>query len=105
MSRHMDKTVNDKFLKWLHKKYGKCSKVTATRWNGMMFEFGIRETRLNMIDYIDGMLSEFPIEFHKNEKAVNSTVADMFGKDNSKKLKKEKRGIFHKMVAKAMYAC
>ena len=62
------------------------------------------ELRINMIEYIKEMLSEFPIKFKKGEKTANPAVADLFKEDLSKKLNEQEKEIFHRTVAKALFS-
>ena len=68
MSSHMDPQVNTNFEKWLNQKYGEFGKVKSIRGDvhdclGMTFEFDkeLGEVKVSMIDYIKGMLKEFPL--------------------------------------------
>jgi len=71
MSSHINKHVNDKFLKWLYTMYSKYREVKGTRGNkhdylGMEFEFKDKKVVIDMIEYMEEMLDEFPVKFHKN---------------------------------------
>jgi len=110
MSSHKDKKVNDEFLQWLNTKYGDLGKVTATRANihdylGMKFEYGNKEVKINMIEYVTNMLKEFPLKFKKDDKAPNLATTDMFKEDNSKKLNTHEKELFHRFTAKALFLC
>ena len=79
MSSHVNPRVNDEFLEWLNKTYGALGEVTATRgkvhdYLGMIFEFGNGEVKVNMIDYVKGMLKEFPIKMKREDKAVKKAI-------------------------------
>ena len=69
----------------------------------MTFEFGNGEVQVNMINYVKGMLEEFPIKFKKGDTAVSPASIDMFKQDNSKKLNEQERELFHRMVAKSLF--
>ena len=106
----MDKKVNDEFLLWLNKKYGEHGEVTTTRGDthdylGMIFKFNNWEVKISMIDYIKDMLKEFPLKFKNGDKVASPAGLDMFKQDSSKKLNKEQAEIFHRTVAKTLYAC
>ena len=71
MSSHIDPTVNDEFEIWLNKMYGEHGEVKTTRGDeheylGMTFKFDFKkgEVKVDMIDYVKGMLEEFPIKFN-----------------------------------------
>ena len=72
---------------------------------GMIFEFGNSKIKLNKVDYVKGMLKDFPLKFKKDDRAVNPAAMDMFKQDSSKKLSKEQAEHFHCTVAKALYTC
>ena len=109
MSSHMDPQVNDDFEKWLNQKYGEFGEVKTTRGNehdylGMTFEYGNGEVKVHMIDYIESMLKEFPVKFKKKDKALSLVTTEMFNEDKSKKLNEQEREVFHKFVAKGLFA-
>ena len=67
MSSHVNRKVNDIFLKWLNKKYGKYGAVKATRgkvhnYLGMTFDYSEKgKVKIDMVDYmasIDDVSSE-----------------------------------------------
>ena len=65
-SSHVDKKVNNKFAKWLEKKYGEhgkvkvhCSKVHD--YLGMVFDYHKKgKVKIDMTSYVQDMLEEFP---------------------------------------------
>jgi len=110
MSSHVDPKVNDEFLDWLNRKYGKYGAVKATRgkvhdYLGMTFEFEGTKVKVNMIDYVKEMLREFPVKFNKNSIVTSPAGVDLFSPDNSKKLDEKERETFHRMTAKALFLC
>ena len=68
MSSHMDPKVNDKFLVWLNKMYGKHGEVKATRgkihdYLGMTFDFSKKgKVIVSMKDYMCKLVDEFPFD-------------------------------------------
>ena len=62
-----------------------------------------------MIDYVKGMLEEFPIKFNNDKKKGSKTITlattEMFNEDLSKKLNESERETFHKFTAKGLFAC
>ena len=66
MGSHVDPKVNDEFLKWLNEMYGHFGEVKATRgpihdYLGMTFDFSEKGiVKIDMIDYVEGMLEDFP---------------------------------------------
>ena len=93
----------------MNKKYGKHDKVSITRskiheYIGMKFEFGKGEVKVDIIKYMKEMLKEFSIKFKKGEKVISPVTANMFNKDNSKRLNQKEKEIFHRTTTKVLYA-
>ena len=112
MSSHMDKKVNDQFLKWLNDKYGKHGEVKATRgpiheYLGMRFDFSEKgKVKVDLIDYINSMLDEFSVKFGPNDTAPTPAAENLFAAgDEDKPLDKERADEFHRFVAKGLFAC
>lgn len=110
MLSHVDKKVNDKFLKWLNCKYGTHAEVTSTRgeehkYSGMKFIFRDNEFTINITGKVKEILEEFPIEFKDNEsqKVTSPASPDMFEVVNSEYLDTEKRELFHCVVAQNLF--
>ena len=96
MSSHEDPKVNDKFLEWLNEKYGEHMEVKATCGNkheylGMTFIFEKRKVKINIVDYIEKMLEEFPVKFKPETTGITPAGVDMFEVDNNKKLDNKER--------------
>lgn len=70
----------------------------------MTFEYTNGEVKVDMIDYIEGMLKEFLLKLRNNDNTLNPARMDMFNEDNSKKLNEAQRETFHTMTAKALFA-
>jgi len=75
MSSHKDPKVNDKFEKWLQIKYGQHAEVKAHRgkvhdYLGMVFEYVDGKVRIDMSDYVENMIEEFPEKLKKMDKAA-----------------------------------
>ena len=110
MSSHKEKSVNDKFLLWLNKKYGDLGEVTCTRGPvhnclGMMFWFGNQEVQVDMREYVSEMLAEFPVKFNNNGRVMTPEGDDLFKANSSKLLPEKERELFHRTVAKALFLC
>ena len=72
----------------------------------MTFRFGNGEVKIDMVDYIEEMLKDFPVKFSKNvEKTPAAAGIDLFKEDTSKKLDMKQREQFHRTVAKALFLC
>ena len=108
-SSHVDKKVNDEFLKWLNKKYGKFGEVTSTRgkshdYLGMMFDYSQKgKVIIDMTSYMKEMVKEFP------EPLIGTVSSpapdDLFAEGKGALLDKKRAEIFHTFVAKALFAC
>eukprot|EP00980_Cylindrotheca_fusiformis_P012383 scaffold3040_cov72-Cylindrotheca_fusiformis.AAC.1 len=105
MSSHKSSKVNDKFLKWMNKSYGKHGKVKATRgkthdYLGMTYDFTEPgKVKIRMDDYIEKMLKEFPVQLKSTD--IHSTPAgnNLFEKGSGKLLEKQRQEAFHKSTA------
>jgi hypothetical protein len=110
-SSHIEKQVNDDFLKWLNETYGDLKAVTATR--GKVHEYlGMRldydecgKIKIDMRDYVQDMINEFPNDLSKNQPAPTPAGPDLFGQatDNTELLEKADRETFHTIVAKGLF--
>ena len=111
MCSHVDKKVNDKFEKWLNKKYGGYGEVQCTRgkvhdYLGMKFDFSVDGyVSLDMCDYISAMVDDFPAEFKIKGTAPTPAASDLLQKGDSEPIDKFRKETFHTFVAKGLYAC
>ena len=97
------KTVNDDFAKWLEKTCGQhgklkvhCGKVHE--YLGMKLDYSEkRKLKIDMRDYVKGMLDTFSIKCTKGETAATPAGEDLFGQksSNDKRLKKDMAEAFH----------
>jgi hypothetical protein len=109
-SSHISSRVNDLFLVWLNKMYGKHGAVTSTRgksheYLGMRFDYSVPgQVTVDMVDYMTKITEEFPFDVSK---PVPTPAADnIFQVDESSPvLDQERAEIFHTFVAKALFAC
>ena len=110
-SSHKDKTVNDGFHQWFEKKYGdpKVAQVKSVRgkrhdYLAMNLDFQEKgKLKVDMVDYIKGMVDEFPEELGKSSCPWNENLFKV--DEKSPKLSKEKKELFHMFVAKGLFAC
>jgi len=107
-SSHVDKTVNDEFLKWLNEKYGEHGKVEATRgrvheYLGMKIIFEGKSVKIDMKDYIRDMIEEGERFIKKNDKVATPAQGDLFNEDQGRRLSEEDKATFHKIVAKGLF--
>ena len=108
---HKKKTVNDDFAKWLEKTYGQHGKVKVHcgkvhEYLGMKLDyFEKKKLKIDMTDYVKGMLETFPIKFTNGETATTPAGEDLFGQksSNDKKLEKNKTEAFHTTTAQGLF--
>jgi hypothetical protein len=110
MSSHIDPTVNDDFLKFLNAKYGQHVEVKATRgcrhdYLGMTLVFKDGKLEVDMVDYVESMLAEFPLKFDGDKKVPNPAASDMFEKESGSFLPEKKKELYHRFTAKALFLC
>ena len=70
-----------------------------------MFHFGNGKVEVDMCDYVKNMMEDFPIKFDDEKTVVNPDASDMFEEGGGKYLPDEKRELFHRMTAKALFLC
>ena len=73
----------------------------------MTFDFSEKGiVKIDMIDYVEGMLNDFPPD-KLGPKDVSPTPAaeNFFAAGNGPELSKDKAQEFHTFVAKALFAC
>jgi Reverse transcriptase (RNA-dependent DNA polymerase) len=109
-SSHEDAKVNDEFHKWLDMKYGdaKLGRVRATRgkihdYLGMTLDHSTsKKLKLKMQDFIEKMIKEFPETLKDSNCPWNENLFKV--NKEAEKLSKDKAEIFHKFVAKGLFA-
>ena len=64
-----------------------------------------KKLKIDMRDYVKGMLDAFPIKFKKGETVATPAGEDLFGQksSNDKKLKKDKTEAFHTTTAQVLF--
>jgi hypothetical protein len=109
---HIDPMVNNKFDAWLNKTYGSLGEVKTTRgpihdYLGMIFDYSKKGiVKIDMCDYVKGMLDDFPIKFGAKDTQPTPAADDLFDKgDESKLLSKEQAEDFHTCIAKGLFLC
>jgi hypothetical protein len=108
---HSDSKVNDDFLKWLEKMYGneKVAPVKSSRdkiQDYLVMKLDYHEEgklNVNMIDYVKGMVEDFPEQVEESVYPWNDNLFKV--DEKSPKLSKEKRETFHMFVAKGLFLC
>jgi hypothetical protein len=111
MCSHVDPQVNTNFYKWLNRKYGHVGEVKCTRgkihkYLGMTFDFSLPgKVQIDMEDYVDAMLNDFPIHFSPEDALPTPAEPDLLQKPNSPPLPSKEAAVFHTFVMKGMYLC
>ena len=110
MSSHVDSKVNNKFSVWLNEQCGECGKVKATRGNehdhlGMAFRFKDGKVEINMVECAINALKEFPVKLREMLENIMPAGVDLFREDNSEKMNKEMRTMFHRTVVQGLFVC
>ena len=108
---HKKKTVNDDFAQWLEKTYGQHGKVKVHHgkvheYLGMKLDYSEKnKLKIDMRDYVKGMLDAFPRKFKKGETAATPAGEDLFAQksSNDKKLEKDKAEVFHTTTAQGLF--
>ena len=64
-----------------------------------------KKLKIDMRDYVKGMLDSFPIKFKEGETATTPAGEDLFGQkpSNDKKLQQDKAEAFHTTVAQGLF--
>ena len=111
MSSHVNKKVNDKFLEWLNRNYGKLKRVTSSRGDvheflGMTIDFTEKgKVKFRMDKYVERMLEEFPMKFKSTDTAMTPASNNLFEVGNSKPLGKDEAEAYHTFIAKNLFLC
>ena len=108
---HKKITVNDEFAKWLDETYGQHGKVKIHCGKvhdclGMKLDYSEKKKiKIDMRDFVKGMLDSFPIKFKEGETATTPAGEDLFRQksSNDKKLQQDKAEAFHTTVAQELF--
>jgi hypothetical protein len=111
-SSHVDSKVNDNFTEWCEATYGSddLGHVKVVRgkihdYLAMILDFTEDGAlKIDMRYYIEGMLEAFPYAIG-TKKTTPWTEKLLKVQKDAKKLKEERRSIFHTFVMKAMFLC
>ena len=104
----MNPKVYDNFKKWTNHNYGKHGEVKYNRlkvhkYLGLTFDLtGKSKVKIKMDGYVERIINESPTKIIKSDTALNPAVNNIYGKGNSKKLKKGTEE-FHNSVARIMF--
>ena len=110
-STHKSPKVNDKFERWLNDVFGEHGQVTTHRgkkhnYLGMTLDYSREnEVKMDMREYVRGMLETFLIKFKANQTAVTPASEKLFEKGSGKLLEMKRKEIFHTTVAKGLFLC
>ena len=95
----------------MNEMYGHFGEVQATRglvhdYLGMTFDFSEKGiVKVDMIDYVEGMLDDFPDKFGPKNVSPTPAAENLFAAGDGPKLNSERSQDFHTFVAKALFAC
>jgi hypothetical protein len=110
-SSHKTKSVNNKFEKWLNRKYDKHGKVAATcgkvhDYFRMELDYQKQgELKVNMTKYVENMLNNFLVQLRKKDVAKTPAADNLFNLGTRAKLDTKRSEIFHTFVAKGLFLC
>jgi hypothetical protein len=91
-SSHKMKLVNDRFEKWLNKRYSKHGKVTATcgkvhNYLGMELDYRKQgELKINMTKYVENIINKFLVKLGKKDRAKMPAANSLFNLGTGAKL-------------------
>ena len=60
---------------------------------------------IDMHDYMNGMLEDFPIKFKPSDTVSTTATNDLFAEGESEALSLKEKEEFHMFVAKALFMC
>ncbi|CAJ1950974.1 unnamed protein product [Cylindrotheca closterium] len=109
LASHMEQQVLEDFFTWVNEKYGGLKEVTCTRgkvhtYLGMTLDLSKKgKMKIRMDDYVDRMLSEFPVKFKHNEVQETPAGNNLLEKGKGAPLEKERHEVFHLFVAKSLF--
>jgi hypothetical protein len=109
MSSHLIRRVNDEFLRWLNRTYGKHGEVKSTRGKvhdflGMTFDFREKgKLKVKMLDYVDSMIKESPFRMSKCDVDKTPAAQNLFEEGNGPKIDAKRKEAFHTLVAKGLF--
>ena len=110
LSSHIDPRVNDKFLAWLKKTYGKHGKVKSTRRKVHNFlgiiDFSTKgKMIINKHKYMKKLYDNFEEKYVLNGTRMTPAAEDLFSNDaGSPRLDKKMRKDFHHFTAQRLFA-
>ncbi|CAJ1944873.1 unnamed protein product [Cylindrotheca closterium] len=109
LASHMEQQVLEDFFTWVNDRYGGLKEMTCTRgqvhtYLGMTLDFSKKgKMKICMDDYMDCMLSEFPVKFKDNEIQETPAGNNLLEKGKGAPLEKERREVFNWFVAKSLF--
>ena len=109
---HKKSQVNNKFVKWICKKYSTIGEVKVTRgkihkYLGMMLNYKTEgQVSIDMQDYIKTMIQEFPKECLKGTNTQTPWDGNLFKvEENQVPLNNTMKEQFHRSTYQALFLC
>jgi hypothetical protein len=108
-SSHKRKGINDDFLKWLNKMYGKYGAVKAVRglrhdYLGMVLDFTEKgKVKIDMVDYVAKMLEDSPFNLKESDTAPSPANDKLFAESKGEPLTRKQTEQLHTFVAKGLF--
>ena len=110
---HMSTKVLDEFLQWIKDTYGAIGEVKTTRgklhdYLGMKLDYSVPgQVSIDMVDYVEYMVNEFPQQDLQGGKPINSPWNDHLFRvlESSPSLSKEAAEQFHTTTAQGLFLC
>ena len=108
-SSHINPKVNTEFENWLNKEFGEHGKVTTRRgkqhdYLGMLLNYEVDgQVTIDMKKYVYDMLTDFPVQFRKEQTATTPASDKIFSTGVGKPIDSKRQEIFHTFVAKGLF--
>ena len=108
-SSHINPKVNTEFENWLNKEFGEHGKVTTHRgkqhdYHGMLLNYEVNgEVTIDMKKYVYDMLTDFPVQFRKEQTATTPASDKIFSTGVGKPIDSKRQEMFHTFLAKGLF--
>ena len=109
---HVNSKHVDDFITWIKQTYGTIGEVKTTRgkvhqYLGMKLDYTVkRQVTIDMVDYVNKMISEFPEENLKGTRVTSPWSENLFQvNEASPSLSRNMAEQFHKSTAQGLFLC